>query len=48
MLLIALLLFIFGATMLISNVKELLRHPSADTFEVPQTLTMPRFYRLKH
>lgn len=48
MLVVALCLFVFGAVMLISNVKEISRQPETHTSPSQQAVIMPRFYRLKH
>lgn len=48
MLVVALCLFVFGTMMLISNVKEILRHSETYTSPSQQPVIMPRFYRLKH
>ena len=48
MFVVALCLLVFGAVMLISNVKEILRQPEPYTSPSQQAVIMPRFYRLKH
>ncbi len=48
MIVVALCLLVFGAVMLISNVKEILRQPEPYTSPSQQAVIMPRFYRLKH